>query len=106
MKQINQYLFYVDTFRNNGYVFCEVPLYQRQTKGMYQVAAKSLTQAQKLLQQKIGFGSICPVNMQYAEPGFAILDYKTVKRVTYNNVKNTYEYQEAHHACEQQKSLL
>lgn len=99
MKPVNQYVFGVDLYRNNGMVFCDVPLYQRQSKGRYQVAAKSETEAKKLLQKAIGFGSI---NTMYASPDLMELKYKEIRKLVYNHTTHKITYQEVHHACQQE----
>lgn len=50
MKKVEQFVFYVDGHRR--------PSRQRNTKGRYRVAAKTPKEAEKLLREKIRFGSI------------------------------------------------
>lgn len=50
MKLLNKYVCLVDNYRR--------PSRQRNTKGRYLVCAKTESEAKKILQNKIGFGSI------------------------------------------------
>lgn len=83
MKPINQYIVLVDSHRKNG-ITCATKerLYQRQTYGRYQVAAKSRKEAKLLCQETIGFGSVHVTKYQDPNPK-TILPYKTVKKVNY-----------------------
>lgn len=103
MKEIKQYIGIVDAYRKNGMVFCDPKerLYQRPTKGRYQIAAKSERQAKELLREVIGFGSI---TIREDENPPCILPYKAVKKVqrTYKKDENkfSYEIKEPHHATD------
>lgn len=80
MKEIKTFFCQVDCYRN-GAIFRDIKnrLYNRQTKGTYYVGAKTSKEAKKILQDRIGFGSIC-VSKHQSFDGRPSLKYKEIIR--------------------------
>lgn len=86
MKTVKTFFCQVDCYRN-GFVFRDFKnrLYSRQTEGVYYVGAKTSKEAKKILQNKIGFGSICVPKTQ-AHDSYPVLKYKEIIRRDNNKV--------------------
>lgn len=89
MKDINTFRCEVDLYRN-GTVFRDSSnrLYDRNTKGVYFVGAKSADEAKELLQERIKFGSICvPYRHNYVPEEYQNLSYKEIVKLEKDCVK-------------------
>lgn len=75
MKELYHYICLVDSHKNNN----------RNTKGRYIVCAKTAKEAKKILQNKIGFGSIT-VYYKVEDNGGSYDDEKNIK-LAYKEVK-------------------
>lgn len=84
MKELKVYRCEVDLFRNNGFVFrtAKDRLYQRDTKGVYFVCAKSEKEAKQLLQNHIRFGSITIPKCQASPDEYKDMKYKEIRKET------------------------
>lgn len=91
MKPIQNYILLVDTHRR--------PSRQRNTAGRYRVGAKSEKEAEKLLRNAIGFGSIhvyytCETNK---------IGYKEIVKEIYNEETKNYDFETPKHTIAKQK---
>lgn len=88
MKEIKIFRCEVDLYRN-GTVFRDSSnrLYDRNTKGVYFVGAKTADEAKALLQKEIKFGSICIPNAYYIPEKYLNLSYKEIVKLDDDRVK-------------------
>lgn len=96
MKELKTFRCEVDLYRN-GMVFRSIneKLYERQTKGVYFVKAKTEDEAKKLLQNAIGFGSICIPKHQYIPDNVPQLKYKQICKWDHSARKYTFDIKNA-----------
>lgn len=93
-KRINNYICLVDSYRR--------PSRKRNTAGRYRVGAKSETEAKRLLQAAIGFGSVMVYMVENEGLYSDVVPYKTCVKETYNMSTDRYDQTPAKHAIDRQ----